>query len=61
MDTKIETIKKINNLTFLDFMNEFRGKRIFNSHDKEVPKFILFWSGKTVSQIKSSHTLIDRK
>lgn len=56
-----ETIKKINGLTFLDFMNEFRGKRIFNRHEQEVPKFILFWSGKTISKIKDTHTLIDRK
>lgn len=57
----METIKKINGLTFLDFMNEFRGKRIFNRHEQEVPKFVLFWSGKTVSKIKDSHTLINRK
>lgn len=56
-----ETIKKINRLTFLDFMNEFRGKRIFNKYEQEVPKFVLYWSGKTVSKIKDSHTLIDRK
>lgn len=55
-----ETIKKINGLTFLEFMQEFKGKRIFNRHDKEVPKFVLFWSGKTVQRIKDTHTLIDR-
>ena len=56
-----ETIKKINGLTFLDFMKEFQGKIIINKHEQVIPKFVLFWSGKTVSKIKSSHTLIDRK
>lgn len=57
----METIKKINGLTFLDFMKEFQGKRIFNRHEQEVPKFVLFWSGKTISKIKDTHNLIDRK
>ncbi len=56
-----ETIKKINNLTFMEFMQEFKGKRIINHYGKEVPKFLLFWSGKTVSKIKDTHVLIDRK
>ena len=56
-----ETIKKINGLTFMEFMQEFKGKRIFNHYGKEVPKFYLFWSGKKVHQIKLSYTLIDRK
>ena len=56
-----ETIKKINGLTFLDFIKEFQGKRIFNHYGKEVPKFYLFWSGKKVHQIKDTYNLIDRK
>jgi hypothetical protein len=56
----METIKKINGLTFWEFMQEFKGKRIFNQYGKEVPKFYLFWSGKKVQQIKLTHTLIDR-
>ena len=58
---ELETIKKINGLTFMEFMQEFKGKRIFNHYGKEVPKFYLFWSGKKVHQIKLSYTLIDRK
>ena len=57
---EIQEVKKINGLTFLEFMNEFKGKRIFDRNEKEVPKFLLFWSGKTITQIKKTHTLIDR-
>ena len=36
--------KKINGLTFLEFMLEFKGKRIFNHYGKEVPKYLLYWN-----------------
>ena len=55
-----ETIKKINNLTFLDFMKEFQGKRIINKYGNEVPKFVLFWSRKSIAHISENYTLIDR-
>lgn len=55
-----ETIKKINGLTFLDFIKEFQGKRIFNRQDKEVPKFVLFWSRKTIKEIKENYKFVDR-
>ena len=56
-----ETIKKINGLTFLDFMLEFQGKRIFNKNNQEVPKFVLFWTGKKVQQIKNNYFLTGRE
>ena len=57
----METIKKINGLTFLEFMQGFKGKRIFNKHEQEVPKFVLFWSRKTIKEIKENYKFVDRK
>jgi hypothetical protein len=57
----MEQTKKINNLTFLEFIDEFRGKRILNQYGKEIPKFLLFWSGKSTQIIKENYNLIDRK
>ena len=57
----METIKKINGLTFLDFMNEFRGKRIFNRHEQEVPKFVLFYSKLSIREIKERFNLVSRE
>lgn len=50
----------VNGITFLDFMNIFRGKLIIDKNEREVPKFILFWKGLSPIEIKNTHTLIDR-
>jgi hypothetical protein len=53
--------KTINGITFLDFMQEFRGKRIINQYGKEIPKYILFWKRLTPSQVKEKFNLVNRK
>jgi hypothetical protein len=57
----MEQTKTINGLTFLQFIDELKGKRILNHYGKEVPKFLLFWSGKSTQIIKENYNLIDRK
>jgi hypothetical protein len=57
----MEQTKTINGLTFLDFMHEFRGKRILNQYGKEIPKYILFWRRLTPSQVKEKFNLVNRK
>jgi hypothetical protein len=57
----MEQTKKINNLTFLEFIDEFRGKRILNQYGKEIPKYILFWKRLTPSQVKEKYNLVNRK
>ena len=52
---------RVNDLTFLQFMNEFKGKRILNKRNVEVPKFILFWAGASPIKIKETFTLVNRK
>ena len=51
---------RINGYSFLDFMNVFRGKIIINKYGNEVPKFVLFWSRKSIKEIKENYKLIDR-
>jgi hypothetical protein len=57
----MEQTKKINNLTFLEFIDELKGKRILNQYGKEIPKYILFWKGLTPSQVKEKFNLVNRK
>lgn len=52
---------RINGITFLEFMDKFRGKRIIDKYDKEVPKFVLFWSRKSITHILENYNLIDRE
>lgn len=61
ISTDAEGIIRVNNLTFLEFMNNFRGKIILNKANKEVPKFILFWAGIDPIKIKEHFTLVNRK
>ena len=57
----MEQTKTINGLTFLQFIDEFRGKRILNQYGKEIPKYILFWRGLTPEQVVENYNLISRK
>lgn len=61
VSTDSEGVIRVNNLTFLEFMNEFRGKIILNKANKEVPKYILFWNGIDPIKIKDTFTLVNRK
>lgn len=61
ISTDAEGIIRVNNLTFLEFMNNFRGKIILNKRGNEVPKFILFWAGASPEKIKDTFTLVNRK
>jgi hypothetical protein len=56
-----EGTRRINDLSFLQFMDEFKGKIILNKRNIEVPKFILFWSGASPIKIKETFTLVNRK
>jgi hypothetical protein len=56
-----EGTRRINDLSFLQFMDCFKGKRILNKRNVEVPKFILFWAGASPIKIKETFTLVNRK
>jgi len=56
-----EGTRRINGLTFLNFMSEFEGKIILNKRNVEVPKFILFWARCSPIKIKETFTLVNRK
>ena len=52
---------KINDLSFMEFCNRFRGFQIVNkSNGAMVPKFLLFWSGLTFKQVEKKYDLIRR-
>ena len=57
----MEQTKTINGLTFLQFIEEFKGKIILNHYGKEIPKYILFWKRLTPSQVKEKYNLVNRK
>jgi hypothetical protein len=57
----MEQTKRINNLTFLEFMDEFKGKIILNQYGKEVFKYELFWKRLTPNQVKEKFNLVNRK
>jgi hypothetical protein len=61
ISTDAEGTIRVNDLTFLQFMNEFKGKIILNKRNVEVPKFILFWTGASPIKIKETFTLVNRK
>jgi hypothetical protein len=52
---------RVNDLTFLQFMNEFKGKIILNKRNVEVPKYLLYWNGVSPKKIKETFTLVNRK
>jgi hypothetical protein len=52
---------RVNDLTFLQFMNEFKGKIILNKANREVPKYLLYWNGVSPIKIKETFTLVNRK
>jgi hypothetical protein len=53
--------KTINGLNFLQFIDEFKGKRILNQYGKEVFKYELFWKRLTPSKVKEKFNLVNRK
>jgi len=56
-----EGTRRINDLSFLQFMNEFKGKIILNKRNVEVPKYLLYWNGVSPIKIKETFTLVNRK
>jgi hypothetical protein len=57
----MEQTKTINGLTFLQFIEELKGKIILNHYGKEVFKYELFWRRLTPSQVKEKFNLVNRK
>ncbi len=53
---------RINDLSFIEFSNCFRGYLIVGKKTgKRIPRFLLFWSGLTVSEVKNRFYLERRK
>lgn len=51
-------VLRINGLSFLEFSNSFRGFNVVRkTNGARVPKFLLFWSGIPVAEIKSRYDL----
>lgn len=48
----------INGLSFLQFSNQFRGYVIVSMKTgRRIPKFLLYWSGASVSDVKTRFIL----
>jgi hypothetical protein len=59
--TIVKGIVRINNLSFLEFSSELYGYDVVNKHnDYKVPRFILFWKGLTVAEVKNRYVLVKR-
>lgn len=53
---------RINNLSFLDFSSILRGKEAIDRRTGyKVPKFILFWKGLTIPQVKEMYLIQNRQ
>jgi hypothetical protein len=53
---------RINELSFLEFSNRFRGYHIFSKKTgRIIPKFLIFWSGISVIDAKTRFSLEKRK
>ena len=55
-------VLRINGLSFLEFSNSFRGFNVVRkTNGARIPKFLLFWSGISVSEVKNRYDLESRK
>lgn len=55
-------VLKINGVSFLEFHRELLGLNIINKRNgAKVPRFILFWKGLSVSEIRRRYSLVDRE
>lgn len=55
-------ILRINGLSFMDFSNSFRGYLILSKRTgRIIPKFLLYWSGISVAEVKNRFSLEHRK
>lgn len=61
ISTDADGIIRVNGLTFLEFMNFFRGKKIINKRGFEVPKYELFWQGAHPEKVKEKFEIVDRE
>lgn len=53
---------RINELTFHEFSRGLAGFDIANKHNGfKVPRFILFWKGLSVAEVKNRYNLVQRK
>lgn len=54
-------VVKINGLSFIEFSSELFGFEVENKHNGfKVPKFILFWKGISVAEVKNRYNLVKR-
>jgi len=55
-------VLRINGLSFLDFSSAFRGFNVVRkTNGARVPRFLLFWSGIYVAEVKKRYDLESRK
>lgn len=55
-------VRRINDLSYIEFSNCFRGYTIVSKKTGAIiPRFLLFWSGITVAEIKNRYSLQRRK
>lgn len=43
-------------ITFLEFCNKLRGKKFFDSQNREVYKYILYWKGERAEELIYNRT-----
>jgi hypothetical protein len=48
-------------ITFLEFCNQLRGFTIHNNQSANIPKFLLYWNGLSVKEVKRKYKLIERE
>jgi hypothetical protein len=54
-------ILRINGLSFMEFSNSFRGYLILSKRTgRVIPKFLLYWSGLSVPEVKDSFSFEKR-
>ena len=52
----------INELSFPQFCNRLDGKNVLNTQTKKnIPRYVLFWSGLTIKEIESKYKLVKRE
>lgn len=52
---------KINDMTFLEFSRLLFGYDVVRKNTNfRIPRFVLFWKGFTIAEIKSRYTLVAR-
>jgi hypothetical protein len=52
---------RLNEVSFLEFSRELSGFEVANKQSgRTIPKFILFWKGLSIAEVKNRYNLVKR-